>query len=407
MYIKVRFGSTDVIQRVERNTPTIIPAPQGLEFNDTEVIVWGADQIISFGDLTDKYAGTVDISNCAKLQTLQLCDSNHTNTNLVSLSLGNNPLLREINITNCSNMSGNLNLSGCSDLRIFKAKGTRLTGFILPVGPKIEELYLPATITSLTFKGMKNLEIFEAENYNSIQSLIYEDSSFELENLLCKCSKLNRMRIKFSDEIENNLDIDGFMYYYNNMLGIDEHGYNLPHPYFEGPVNIQIQEYHTQEEIDTYKQIISTEYANILRVTYQNINNIFSSVSYLYPSQYYLTQLLVYDGDGYFHSETCPANTYHRYDYTNVLPSNAVSAHLEIRSDITGIIYIPTSINGINVDTIHIPGIDIKAIIIPGSYRGFNIDYFIQYQIRQSSSPSGVSRPSWQFESTTDKGQFI
>lgn len=39
MYIKVKFGSAVVRQKVVYNTPTVIHAPAGLEFNDTEVIV--------------------------------------------------------------------------------------------------------------------------------------------------------------------------------------------------------------------------------------------------------------------------------------------------------------------------------------------------------------------------------
>lgn len=203
------------------------------------------------------------MTKCAKLQKLILGSRNSTNTNLVSLSLGNNTLLRELDLTNCPNLTGNLSLSGCTDLRKLTLTGTNVTGFDLGDSPVIEELYLPSSLTTLTLKHIKTLTVLSAKSFNNIRTLIYEDSTYSLEDILSKCGKINRMRIFLDNDYSYNLDIDGFMYYYDNAIGLDEHGYNLPHPFWGGTINIEIQAYHTQEEIDDYKETINNYYTSL------------------------------------------------------------------------------------------------------------------------------------------------
>ena len=105
--------------------------------------------------------------------------------------------------------------------------------------------------------------------------MVYEESSYPLEDILVKCASLSRLRVIFDDNYSFNFDIDGIIYYYNTLLGVDEHGYNLPHPYFSGTVNLEIQDYHTEEEITNYKNILSTNYPQLL-INYIDIPSKFS-----------------------------------------------------------------------------------------------------------------------------------
>lgn len=391
LYIKVRFGSTDVKVRVEHDVPTLISAPQGLEFNDTEVIIWGASQISDFGDLTNKYPGTVDVSKCVKLQKLSLGDVTQQNTNLVSLSLGNNVLLRELYLGGCSNLKGNLDLSGCIDLRNLDIRGTQLSGFILPVGSLIEELYLPKTITTLSFKGLKNLQTLTAESYDSIKTLIYEDSNYSLEDILIKCSSLTRMRLIFDESDNFSFDVDGMLYYYNNMLGVDEHGYNLPHPYFGGTMTILIQNYHSANEITEYQNIFNS-YTE-LYPTYQIIASKFSTLYFVRPDTNSPANKYIWSQEqGAFRRESntgvdavkkCRATSY--ITSPDSPPSDSLFVNLQLSSNASGLIFLPEQISGIPVHGFFakdFPAIgNITGLIIPKSCRMFDFDLYKQYHL--------------------------
>lgn len=385
IYIKVRFGSTDVRMRVEHDTPTLIKAPAGLEFNDTEVIIWGASQIVDFGDLTDKYPGTVDVSKCSKLQKLFLGDRNYTNTNLVSLSLGQNTLLQELKLTNCVNLAGNLDLSGCPNLRILEATGTKITGFMLPEGALIEELNLPKTITSLVLKDVKHLRVLKAESFSEVKSLIMEHTDYPLDDVLNKCGNLTRLRIIFDDNYSYTTDIDALMYYYNNLLGIDEHGYNLPHPYWGGTINVEIQDYHSETEINNYKNIMST-YIDLL-INYIDIDSKFSEYIYYYQGGT-PTYKFTYIGNGLFIQErnigdNPVKNMSHQNSATplETPPSGTLFMTVVVAPNVSGRLFLPESIEGIMVKGFYVNDVNsrtnITSLIIPNSYEMFDLDFYI------------------------------
>lgn len=417
LYVKIRFGSTDVKTRIKANTPTEILAPPGLEFNDTEVIIWGASQIISFGDLTNKYAGTVDVSKCEKLQELRLCDTGYTNTNLVSLSLGNNPLLRTINVTNCSSLGGNLDLSSCSDLRNLKAQGTQLTGFILPEGSVIEELHLPDTITSLTFKNLSNLTVFDAHSCQNVKTLVFEKTDYPLLDILSRCGGLSRLRVVFDDNYTDTLDIDIFMYYYNNLLGVDEHGYNLPHPAFVGTLNLEIQDYHTLEEETNYKNTILSDYPN-LSVNYINITSKFSTYYYFYKGSYPATYVYEFREDGLLNRKTPPVDNpyYPTYNQSYAAPQDNPPAGtlfmtLCVKADTRDLLFIPEQIRSVPVYGFCVPDYtaqqNITGIIIGGTNcRMFEISFYEEYQLIGGPSYYNYPQLSVSSVSSTDPDVF-
>ena len=167
-YMRIKFGSTLVTQKIHLNSPTTISAPRGLEFNDTETIIYGADQIIDLGDLSNKYAGTIDVSKCSKLQSLTIGNKDKINSNLISISLGNNPLLKTINIQNCVSLKGDLDVSAAVNLEEIDARGTSISSITLPQGGNLKKIYLPNTLSTLVLRNLKNLEI--QKSYNLIKS---------------------------------------------------------------------------------------------------------------------------------------------------------------------------------------------------------------------------------------------
>ena len=124
---------------------TLVPCPPGLVFNDTETIIYGANGISNIGDVSNKYPGTVDVSKGLKLTELKIGSdtTGYVNEHLNTLTLGNNKLLRSIDVTNCPNLVGNLNVEGCTALREFKAAGSGLRGVTFVDGGDLETLILP------------------------------------------------------------------------------------------------------------------------------------------------------------------------------------------------------------------------------------------------------------------------
>lgn len=99
-YTRVKFGSYLLGDRSYADTPITIAAPVGSHFNDTETIIYGASRITSIGDLSPKYPGTVDLSKATNLTDVIIGNgtAGYRNPNLKSLSLGNNSLLKVLNI---------------------------------------------------------------------------------------------------------------------------------------------------------------------------------------------------------------------------------------------------------------------------------------------------------------------
>ena len=92
-------------------------------------------ELPSIGDLSPKYPGTVDLSKATNLTDVIIGNgtAGYRNPNLKSLSLGNNSLLKVLNIQNCSfdaEHPQSLDLSNCLNIEEIYAKGCRKFNYI-------------------------------------------------------------------------------------------------------------------------------------------------------------------------------------------------------------------------------------------------------------------------------------
>lgn len=186
-YVHVRFGQTDSAQ--VRPTPNIlftIPAPPNMQFNDTETIVYGASAIKDLGDLSDKYLGLVDVGKATRLERLIIgsMQTNYSNTNFKSMSLGNNKLLKELNVANCPNFgkieagstSSSLDMSKMFMLEKINAHNTSLKSITFPESGVLKEVRLPKTITNLVVRNQTSLKVFLMDGDDNVQLLNIENS---------------------------------------------------------------------------------------------------------------------------------------------------------------------------------------------------------------------------------------
>lgn len=208
MYPQIKFGSTVVKTRAQENKVSIVYAPTGLTFNNTETIIYGAKNILDVGDLANKYARTMDFSKATRLKRLKIGDtaSDYLNTNLTSLSIGNNKMLEYLNISRCSNLKGVIDLSGCTNIKEIYAGGTSITAIQLADGGNLETMVLPGTVATVDIQNQPFLNSLSFDRYDSIQSIkILNTPTLDTKYILTASTSVKNVDVDNVDwELYNN-----------------------------------------------------------------------------------------------------------------------------------------------------------------------------------------------------------
>lgn len=232
-YVRIKFGSIMTGTRVQKGNTERITAPD-IKFNDTETIIYGASNISDLGDLSGKYAGTIDLSKAVKL-TKVIAGSgatNYKNTNLTNLSVGNNKLLEIVDVRNCPNLVGTLDLSGCDNIQEIYAQGTSLTAVALPAGGSLKKMYLPATIANLTIRNQDSLATLSLAGYTNLATLRVENSkTVDISTILKNATNLARVRLLDVDIVADNWDV---LERLGEMQGISEDDTTISTPIVTG-----------------------------------------------------------------------------------------------------------------------------------------------------------------------------
>ena len=197
IWSRIKYGSYTVAERSKRNVPTTLACPLDM-MDDTEVYIYSADRLAEIGDLSPMQVGYADFSMAAKLQKLKLGDgaSTYENTHLTELYVGNNDLLAELDIQNCSQLKQAVDLSDCSGLETIRAKGSAVTALTLPVGGQIKTMELPGTITNLTIRSQKQLTNLSIDGYANIKTLRIENTpNVPIEDILLGSASFDRVRL--------------------------------------------------------------------------------------------------------------------------------------------------------------------------------------------------------------------
>lgn len=187
--------------------------PPNIQYNNTEVFIYGARGIKSLGDLSPAYPGeSVNVVEAIALEDLIIgsTKAGYENNILKTLSLGNNTLLKEINVANCKVLNQALELGRCYSLKKIEARGSAITGVALPAKGILEEMYLPATVTSVYLKNQPYLKNFTVEGYSNINTIVVENVPNKVVdgyNLCKQCvaiagNKLSKVRIIGIDAVD-------------------------------------------------------------------------------------------------------------------------------------------------------------------------------------------------------------
>ena len=229
MYIGVKFGNvTPTNFRAKAGVEYTIP--YGIEADTADItLIYGASFIQAIGDLSKCYVGDNDFSKASRLQSLIIGSDveGYTNTYMTKISLGNNKLLEYLDVKNVSGLNSVIDLSKCNNLLELHAEHSGATGVIFSNGGKLKKAYLPSII-SLTMKNLSNIEAFEVESYNNLQTLIIENTPFvNTYDIVNSANKLNTVRLIGLDWNKTyNIADSNILERLLIMRGVDNDGYD-------------------------------------------------------------------------------------------------------------------------------------------------------------------------------------
>lgn len=179
MYLSVLYGNsaTPMQIRAKAGVEYEIKNPLSGKMDDTAILIYCSSKIQALNDLSGCYIHDNDFTKASKLQKLIIGNSTegYSNSFLTDLNIGNNALLQELNVRNCPNLVGSVNLTSCGNLETFYAEGTAITGVIFAPNGKIAVAHLPDTINSLTMRNLKYLTDLQV-SYDNLESLTEENS---------------------------------------------------------------------------------------------------------------------------------------------------------------------------------------------------------------------------------------
>lgn len=270
MYISVLYGNSA--------NPAQIRAKAGQEYeittnltnmDDTAVLIYCASRIQALNDLSACYIHDNDFSKATKLKTLIIGNSTkgYQNTFLTNLNMGNNILLEELNVQNCPNLTGSINLSACENLIKLNASGTVITSVSFATHGKIKHAYLPSTINTLAFKDLQELTDLVLPSYENLETFVCRNSVVNALDIIKKSIKT--LKTVTVTGINWNLENTNILKVLAKLTGKDENEFNTDHSILTGTIHLPvIRDQELKEYIGTDEEKgIWTE----LEITYDSL----------------------------------------------------------------------------------------------------------------------------------------
>lgn len=243
MYCNVKYGSILTSVRGKQNQSYTLECPLS-NVNDTEIYLYSCSQLASVGDLSGFKVGYADFSKAERLSDLKLGDgaSTYSNPNLTSLNLGNNRLLRTLDLRNCNNFEQTIDLTGCQNIEEIYMDGTMIRGINLPVGGILKKIHLPETLTNLTIINQLAIEEITIPDYSNITTLRLENvssviDSKEILNQIPEGARIRLTGMKW--EVSSVEEIEEIYARLDQFIGMDENGLNTEVAQVQGSIHIE------------------------------------------------------------------------------------------------------------------------------------------------------------------------
>ena len=331
-FAMMKYSQTETapIKVLAGETITINP-PENFTANDTETFIQAASNYTDFGNLANKYISKFFFNSQVKIRNLKLGDGHPDYYNPKLSSLGafatQAPFLEILDVQNCMNLSGTLDLSPCSYIQTIKAKGTRYTNIIFPVGGNLKQLILPGTINTLKilnhlyFDTINHPENLTFDSYDSLNYLWIQDCPLvDTKAIINNAPKLTNVRLMDINWTFDNMDdfvidpgsqlitgiklLDKLIYTGNNkdliIHGIDANGNSIErqgtgNQYLAGTITIKNGTIGVSD-MDLYEKY-NKYFPNIKFIYEENDNNVQAYTVHIRDAQkqtqyLYLTKLM-------------------------------------------------------------------------------------------------------------------
>lgn len=243
MYGHVYFNAAMVEHRMTRGQEYEFEWPaSGAE--DPVIGINDADLLTSLGDLSPLMVELIDVSGAPHISYLKLGDGaeGYANHSLTSVTLGNNVLLRHLDIRNCPNLTIVPDVSGCTNIEEIYCEGSAITGIKLPSGGILKTLHLPSTVVSLQVINQPQLTDFVLPSYSQLTTLRLENAgvlSNAALDILNAMPTNSRVRILGLNILECTVEEALALYdRLDTMRGLDENGNNMDKPQVSGTIFI-------------------------------------------------------------------------------------------------------------------------------------------------------------------------
>lgn len=311
IYASVKYGSYLTQMRALRGNSYTLKCPLD-NVNDTEIYIYSASQLKDIGDLSGLKIGYAEFSLATKLQAIKVgaADESYANPNLTELHLGNNTLLRKLDVRNCPNLTQTVDISGCYNVEFVYFDGTSVAGILLPSAGILKELHLPATITNLTIRNQPSLYDLTVPDYSKITTLRLENVNkvVDSKTILKAIPANSRVRLLGIDwTAEDADDLMNLIALLDTMRGLDENGNNLDTAQVSGTISV---------DTVTGAQVaeIQSKYPDI-KIAYQHI----TSFLYFYNdtgTTLLYTQSITDGADGAYSGSTPSKSSTAQYTYS-------------------------------------------------------------------------------------------
>lgn len=333
MYGHVYYNAEMAEQRMERGVEYEFPwAASGAE--DAVIGINDADMLTDIGDLSTLLVELVDVSKATHLTSLKVGDSasTYSNGNLKTLTLGNNVLLRSLDVRNCPSYAEAPDASGCTNIEEVYFDGTSITGLSLPNGGAVKTLHLPGTLVNFTLLNQKAITDFVLPSYSQITTLRLENVSDVIDTaaILAAIPAQSRVRLIGLDWTMDDADAVLALYdRLDQMRGLDENGNNVDKAVVSGTLHIDSLTGAQLAEMQSRYPYITIDYNHITSYCY----------FYSYDGSTLLYTAAVADGADAVYSGSTPTKTntpQYTYSFVGWSKSmNATSADSDALKNVT------------------------------------------------------------------------
>ena len=245
-YIVITSTSNNVVAKIraKRGVSYVMDFPTIGTMTETELYFCTASMIQELGGLAHLYFKQNDFSKATNLQRLEIGSNvtGYSNPNLQSLTIGNSKMLEYLDVRNCPNVTGALDLSGCLSLKTVYLENTNFTGVTFATGGLLETAHLPSP-TSLTLKNLVYLTDLKLTTIAGLVRLCMENCIFDdtatltignittsqatkdiLINIIDSATNLSRVRLV---GIDWNMSDTSLLDRMLTMSGIDDDSFDI------------------------------------------------------------------------------------------------------------------------------------------------------------------------------------